>query len=510
MKQFDRRDFLKLMGLISATNLFNQFPFSNGFSSKTGQNVLIFVFDAFSAHHLPFSGYGRNTMPYLSSLLDKAIVYHNHYATSNFTTPGTASLLTGTYPWAHRAFNINGKVTSQFVDRNIFSVFDEYSRMGYSHNPYVNNFFLQFREHIDLLTSKHDLFLNYSYLFDVIPENDWEVVRFTKRYVIPPTQFPLVSSLYLRQLFSKLDDHRKGRVEEIYSDIYPGGIPAVDQNYYFLLEHAIDLTAAQIQQQTQPFFGYFHYFPPHDPYRYRYEFNSDFEKDDYPLVDKPLNLFSGDFDPDKIYIKNLRYDRSILYLDFEFNRLYKWLESNGFTENTWIIFTSDHGELFERGVIGHTTPYLYEPLIKIPLVIFEPGRTGRLDIHTRTSATDILPTVQHLTGYQPQNWIEGQILPPYNSTDLENRSVFSIDARENPRSQPLETYSAALIKENFKLIKYIGYQELDAGSSLYEFYDLENDPQELNDLADAAPQEMKGLIQELDIKIEEVNAPYKS
>ena len=51
-----------------------------------------------------------------------------------------------------------------------------------------------------------------------------------------------------------------------------------------------------------------------------------------------------------------------------------FLQSTGALENNWIVLTSDHGELFERGLRGHQTPMLYEPLIRVPLLIFEPGR----------------------------------------------------------------------------------------------------------------------------------------
>lgn len=41
------------------------------------------------------------TMPNLENFAQKALVYHRHYAGGNFIVPGTASLLTGVYPWKH-------------------------------------------------------------------------------------------------------------------------------------------------------------------------------------------------------------------------------------------------------------------------------------------------------------------------------------------------------------------------------------------------------------------------
>src|SRR5262245_3743808 len=73
-------------------------------------NILIFVFDAMSARHLSLCGYPRRTTPNLEKFAERASVYHTHFSASNFTTSGTASMLTGLYPWTHRAINYRGMI----------------------------------------------------------------------------------------------------------------------------------------------------------------------------------------------------------------------------------------------------------------------------------------------------------------------------------------------------------------------------------------------------------------
>jgi glucan phosphoethanolaminetransferase (alkaline phosphatase superfamily) len=100
-RMVDRREFLKLAGLS---------PFSLGLMNfvkpepenkrESGANFIIIVFDALSALNMSLFGYPRDTTPNLKRLAQRATVYHNHFASGNFTTPGTASLLTGTYPWS--------------------------------------------------------------------------------------------------------------------------------------------------------------------------------------------------------------------------------------------------------------------------------------------------------------------------------------------------------------------------------------------------------------------------
>ena len=128
-------------------------------------NVIVVVFDALSAYHIPWYGYARNTMPNIAKLLDRAVVYHQHYSAGNFTTPGTASLLTGVLPWTHRALAHNAQVGTEFVNKNIFSLFYDYYRMSYSHNRYVNTFFRQFHANIDQFVPREDLFIEDAKLF---------------------------------------------------------------------------------------------------------------------------------------------------------------------------------------------------------------------------------------------------------------------------------------------------------------------------------------------------------
>ncbi len=95
-RNINRCDFLKLAGLLPlgmATPRLMRHLGASQLLQDGRKNVLVVVFDAFSAYHLSLHGYQRETMPNLARLVERAVVYHNHYAGGSFTTPGTASLL---------------------------------------------------------------------------------------------------------------------------------------------------------------------------------------------------------------------------------------------------------------------------------------------------------------------------------------------------------------------------------------------------------------------------------
>jgi arylsulfatase A-like enzyme len=252
--------------------------------------------------------------------------------------------------------------------------------------------------------------------------------------------------------------------------------------------------------------------PPHFPYLTHRDFLGRFDGDSFLPAFKPLSVFSsGERNGFEFLLrKRTSYDEYILYADREFGRLMDKLELSGILDDTWIVLTSDHGEMFERGILGHTTPVLYQPVIKVPLMIFEPGQKSRRDIYANTSAVDLLPTLQHITGQQPAAWTEGSILPPFSpmNNDAE-RSLYAVQARTNAQYKPLTIATTVLIKGQYKLMYFFGYDELGgAGGEQIEMYDLENDPEELNNLSSSKRETTAELLKELKQKITEVNEPY--
>ncbi|MGD9094240.1 MAG: DUF4976 domain-containing protein, partial [Anaerolineales bacterium] len=101
-------------------------------------------------------------------------------------------------------------------------------------------------------------------------------------------------------------------------------------------------------------------------------------------------------------------------------------------------------------------------------------------------------------------WCECQALPisSHYSSDGE-RDIFAVEARENPMHESLTKATIAMIRGRYKLIRYLGY-----GEEVFEFYDLENDPEELEDLSSQQTTIEKELRMEMGEKLTEVNSPF--
>ena len=503
--KLNRRDFLKIASLSPLLYLVpakvNDFTFNRQVPKP--DNILIVIFDALSAQHLPFYGYQRDTTPNLTRFLNRSTIFHNHYAPAPFTTPSTASLFTGTYSWTHRTLTFGGLPLDSFIDRNIFQLFKHYFRVVYTHNHLVEHLLTNFRQGLDYHKPRQDLYLEDN-ISKALGGKDYAFFTEVRREILNDYD-GVTHSLFLQNLYNRYLEYSTRK----FSDEFPRGLMEGEEEFRFILEDAINWLISDISNFPQPFLGYFHFWPPHDPYNTRKEFVDVFVNDDWRPPKKPYHILQTGTSYKMGVERRRRYDEFILYVDAEFKRLYDYLESRELLDNTWLIFTSDHGELFERGFLGHTSHSLHQPVVRIPLIVSAPGQKSRQDVYESTSTVDILPTLLHVTGQPIPEWIEGEILPPYLIKErINERSIFALKASTNGNTKPLKVASTMIVKGNYKLTHYFGYDQLE-GVDQIELYDIEEDPEELKNLVDIKTKRAQSLFDELMDVIHRADEPYR-
>ena len=516
-ERLSRRDFLKIIGMVpllkiagDAITLNDRLPISQ---DRNTPNVLIIVFDALSATNMSLHGYPRQTTPNISKFAEISTVYNRHYSGGNFTSPGTASILTGTYPWSHRAFNLYGTVAKTFEDQSIFHSFpgETYTRMAFTHNDLTSMLLYQFAKDIDVFKKTKELCVFNEYLVAEGVFNNDHNAAFLGEWMITRGQrgqdLRLPSSLFLSIIQHIWRNKERQDASAKYKRLFPRGLPSTNAGpYVYLLEDAIDWVQSEIGNSNKPFLGYFHFLPPHEPYNTRREFVNIF-KDNWVPVKKPPHIFSEGYSEKVLNTKRQDYDEYVAYVDAEFGRLVDFIKKQGLLENTYVIFTSDHGEMFERGILEHITPTLFEPIIHVPLIIHQPGQVSRVDIQTPTSCVDLLPTINHVINQPAPHASEGVVLPAFTEEPVQiERSVFAVETKSNPKNAPLRSGTVAMIKDRYKLIHYLDYKDVD---KQYELYDLINDPEELSNLYSSQRSLGQDLQDELQAKIQEVNRPYQ-
>jgi arylsulfatase len=508
-----RRDFLKLSGTLAFASLLTRLPSRNSspqYSSPSKfqaapPNVLIVLFDALSAFNLSLYGYPRRTSPNLERFAAISTVFHNHHSAGNYTTPSTASLFTSTYPWTHRAFNLSSLVSPKVEAHNLFRLLDNvYYQTAFAQNTFADMLLYQFHRYLDRHEPVDRFTLAGRTFYDSLFRRDGiyalkSMDQFLfKREEAHGSLFISILNDLSTQLGYKIQAARL-------KSKYPGGLPRLaNTDVYMDLSEVMDGVMDLLDQLPSPGFTYLHFMPPHMPYMPARPYIGLFDDSWEPPEIKKHRLSSG---VPQTRLNTLRksYDEFIANLDAEFGRLLDHLEKRGQLENSYVIFTSDHGEFFERGATGHSTPLVFEPVIRVPLVIHAPGQRERRDVHTLTSNVDLLPSLINVAGLPLPDWCEGFPLPGMGGQDRSDRGIFVVEAKANAAFEPLHKATIAFMRGNYKLVHYMGYKYY---RDEYEFYDLDNDPEELLNLYPDHPLS-KEMRLELDQKLDEVNLPYQ-
>lgn len=173
------------------------------------------------------------------------------------------------------------------------------------------------------------------------------------------------------------------------------------------------------------------------------------------------------------------YLANVTMIDEQVGRIMDRLKETGLLENSVVIFTSDHGEcLGDHGLVEKWT--MYDQSVRVPLVVWSPDRfEGNRTIPALTQWFDIGPTVLELAGLEPPAKMEAKSLLPFleNDPNAEEREYVFSEHAQDLMLQDLD-HSLMIRSKKYKLIEYVGK---DDG----QLFDLEKDPDELNDVWDS-------------------------
>jgi arylsulfatase A-like enzyme len=165
------------------------------------------------------------------------------------------------------------------------------------------------------------------------------------------------------------------------------------------------------------------------------------------------------------------------HIDAEVGRLLDVLDRTGQRESTLILFTSDHGEMLGDHGRFWKGPYLFDPCIRVPLIVSMPGtvrRGERLD--GLTELTDLAPTIAEAAGLARDPAMQGRSLwsTLTGSTPYAGREdVYCEYYNANP-NDPAKWLTMVRTRAH----KLIAIHGSDEG----ELYDMVNDPGERRNL----------------------------
>lgn len=441
-------------------------------------NIVLLTIDALSAEHMSLYGYQRPTTPELQQFAQGAVTFDRAYSNGNFTTPGVATILTGTLPWTHRALQLPVWPLTYTRQTSLPAVLERAGyRTGYvSTNAIAGAAKQGFGQYFQFAST--DRIGHVTLCADGLSQY--------LRYVCA------ASELSPLQEMDDLAARFHGPPRNLEHDPRLAIVPA--------------LHWLQSVDRSKPVFLWVHLFPPHSPYAVPAPWLGRFDaskQDRTVATTEPYwGWIQSRLTRPQVDVLEARYDEAVAYSDAYVGPfLQRVLQVLG--PNTAIVVSADHGESFAHGYGAHTGPGLYDEIIHVPLIIKLPGETAGRRCATPAQQADIAPTLAALAGVAPPGDWEGRsLLGACDSTQAgaprDDRAIFSMNFEQNPRFGALKTGSIAVIEGRWKLIHYMGALHYPFMPPLHdELYDVIADPGERTNLAAQQPavvRRLRGLI----------------
>ncbi|MCG2587801.1 sulfatase family protein [Rhodohalobacter sulfatireducens] len=451
------------------------YPESN--HAEKPPNILFILTDDQANWTLSINDNPNSFTPELDKLAEQGALFENAFATSAVCSPARASLITGRYP----------------SETNIMDYIPVDSEIGMDTTLVTWPEVLQQNGYQTALIGKWHLGKNEKYL----PNQ-----RGYKFFV----GFPVGGF--------------KSKSPDVWSE---SEWKSIDGEY--TPDVLTDLTIKQINsfhQQNKPFAISLHYWAPHANTQFPEGYQPPYDDRSWlPLKDEDLNYWLNrdailpepnfpELDVDRVKRMTREYHASVHSVDRNIGRIMNSLDQLGLTNNTIIIFTSDHGYMMGHhglwhkgngrwltqnekdpmGVYGSNRPNMYDYSLKVPAIVRWPDKIkpGTL-INETISFLDWYPTILSMTGIKkPENvTLRGNNALPLlmgETTEGWDNNIFA-------QYKTLRTYRTP----EWKLVRDFS----DDGKD--ELYNLERDPNEKINLIQNTDESIQKKLDNLDSKM---------
>jgi arylsulfatase A-like enzyme len=416
--------------------------------------VFLIILDALRADRLQLYG-GPVATPNLELFARDSLLCADAISPASYTLPSHASLFTGLFICQHHTEGDPRKTWPNFTlpiltDEHI-TLAELFHDAGYFTAAISSNY--------GFLSPRHNMNQGFAY-YDTTPNIGISYSRYAFRPIIHLVAY--LTGIYPKAMLS----YR----------------PADE-----IVREATSLLSQNLD--GSPIFLFLNFMEPHGPYRPPRPFSGRYADTAFPQMQR-LALYRDflkqrhDKDQWDSFLLS-QYDGEVTYLDSQLGVFLDFLKENNLYDRAMIVITSDHGEMFgEHGLYEHST-YLYEEIIKIPMLIKYPysRRAGRIE-HL-VNLTDIYATIAKECKLPVNHPVSSYPIGP------ENKTV------------PMAEYYMELVGE------HRAYYSGDYKLMVYqkgrpnELFNIKDDPREQHNLIGVQYDEFANIKEKLQIWLDE-------
>ncbi|GAB3264292.1 sulfatase family protein [Arthrobacter pigmenti] len=493
-------------------------------------NVLFIIADQLRADHLAYAGNAAVKTPNIDRLARMSAVFEQATVTNPTCMPNRASLMTGRWPSVHGT-RFNGIPMDPEANNMVRSMRQSGYRTLAVGKLHHQNMGWEFEEDQAAQIAATDPTLlnkNYPNACSYHRRVGWDLWEnreaHNQRYIQLPDDYYGYDTVDLvvghgdqpgghyvhwaRQ--QGMDPLRSGGPStarnkySAWSQVYETAIPAHLHPSSYVGDRAVEHLHS-LADQPDPFFMFVSFPDPHHPFAppagYADMYNP-------AMVDLPVG-FHQDHAKSPPHVRRMIEHRGepnhdptmtwaateeqyrhavaaqyglITLMDEQVGRLLEALETHDLLEDTVIVFTSDHGDLFgDHGLMLKHFSH-YRAVTRVPLMI---KLSAGVEAHSMrnealVSTADLAPTLLELTRTGAYRGIQGKSLLPLltGQTDtLRSALLIEEDQPFGLPGLPAPVRMRTVITDQGRLTRYFG-------TGIIELYDFATDPDELNNVAD--------------------------
>lgn len=394
-------------------------------------NVLLIILDTVRAASISYMGYARPTTPELTRTATQGTVFDHAYAVAPWTLPSHAGIFTASYPstlstdWLSPLDRTQPTLAEVFRDHG-------YVTAGFAANHFYTSWesgltrgfvhYEDYRRTLKQLLLSTTL-LQTNFFWAIV--HDLSLANVARR----------VAALDLRTQTMWTSDRKLAEVV------------------------ATEFLQWERERGSRPFFAFLNLYDAHLPYDPPKEWGRKFST-------APTDLD--------------RYDGAVAYMDREIGRVLDDLGRRGILDQTVVMITSDHGELFgEHGLSGHGNS-LYRPELHVPLVVRYPPRVpaGRR-VDAPVSLRDVAATLFDLTGVRGAAPLAGTSLAGTWADSVVAPSPVLSEVSAGVNTEPSAPVSRGAMRSLIDSTTHY----IRNGDGVEELYAYRGDPGEARDFA---------------------------
>ncbi len=428
-------------------------------------NIVLIVVDQWRGDCLSGAGHPVVETPYLDKMMVNGVHLQNAYSTTPTCIPARATLYTGQKACHHGRVGYMDGVNWNYKT----TLAGEFTRHGYQTQAigkmhvYPERSQLGFQNvilHDGYLHHARNEYGNHGRIDDYLP--------------------------WLEEQLGRKVDYLDHGVDCNSNLARPWDKPEYTHPTNFVMSQSIDFLRRR--DPRKPFFLYISFHRPHPPYDPPQAYFDQYINRDMP--EPPVGDWHKKFahigdvrDPNTLYgeLSHNRLQRAragyyghMSHIDHQLQRFFEVMREYGEFDNTWFLFTSDHGEMMgDHHLFRKAFPY--EGSAHIPMIIQPPPGANlpkNKVVDQPVCLRDVMPTLLDCAGLPIPNSVDGKsILPLITDEKEEWRTYLQGEHIYAGQSMMYVTNG----HEKYVWLSTEGDEQ---------YFDLDTDPQELNDLSE--------------------------